>query len=524
VKKKQFTRREFLQTTGTAALVGTMATIPGFSHAIGAERTEIRIGYPWDIKTLDPAFTTLGGDNVVQANVFDALIGYKPGTTDFIPEAATGWEIAPDSMSATFNLRKGIQWHKGYGEMSIEDVKWHFERILNPDVGSVYQGLFSSIKTLEIVDGNSLKVNLKKPNMAFIYLFSAFRAGHIACRKAVEEMGEEYALNPVGSGPWVFDHWKARTEYVLKANKNYWGGTPNIQTVTFLPIPEQITMYSALKKGDIDIMFVDDVQFYTSAQEETDLKVMRFPSLFMFHLPFNHSMAPVDDVKVRRAIAHAIDKKQIIEHVYMNLVTPLKCLLADGYFGSTGEGVEQHEYDPKKAKKLLNEAGYGNRLKLKAVFPTIQKAPDVYTVVQAQLAEIGIDLELEQMEFGSWFQYVRSEKGGREYHMSWNPIGPRPPDGDYPMTIFYHSDSFPPGINHARYSGVDQLIEAERVERDPQKRKKIFAEMMRKCAEDVVAIPLYSKDYMYASHPRVTGVDTGPGVGELELSLIKMKG
>ena len=518
--ESKWTRRDFLKTTAAASAAGLAAGLPGLPTALAAGKKELRLGYPWNIKTLDPAFTTLGGDNAVQANVFDALIGYKPGTTDFVPEMATGWEIAPDNKSATFTIRKGMKWHKGYGEVTAADVKWHFDRILNPKTGSVYNGLFKVVKDIEILDDQTIRVNLAKPNMAFIYLFSSFRAGHIACRKAVEEMGDKYAINPVGSGPWIFDHWKARTEYVLKANQDYWGQKAQLEQVTFVPIPEQVTMFSALKKGDLDMIFIDDVQFYLSAQKEKDLKVMRFPSLFMFHLPFNHSMDPVSDVRVRRAIAHAIDRKQIIEHVYFNLVTPLKCLLADGYFGSTGEGVDQFDYDPKKSKSLLKEAGHGSGLKLKAVFPTIQKAPEVYTVVQAQLAEIGITLELEQLEFGAWFQYIRSEKGGKEYHMSWNPIGPRPPDGDYLMTITYHSASFPPGINHARYKGVDDLIEAERIEGDPAKRKEIFARMMRKCADDVVAIPLYSKDYMYAAHKDVVGVDTGPGVGELELSLI----
>lgn len=522
MEKRKFSRRTFLKAVGTAALAGTVAGIPGISRAAAGAKKEVRIGYPWDLKTLDPAFTTLGGDNVVQANVFDALIGYKPGTTDFTPEAATEWEITPDNKSAIFKLRKGVKWHKGYGEMTAGDVKWHLDRIMDPKVASVYRGLFSVVNQVEAVDDYTVKINLHKPNMAFIYLMSSFRAGHIACRKAVEEMGDNYALNPIGSGPWIFDHWRARTEYVLTANKEYWGGAPHVDKITFLPIPEQVTMFSALKKGDIDMMFIDDVQFYLAAEKEPNLQVMRFPSLFMFHLTFNHSNPPVDNLKLRQAIAHAINKKQIIEHVYFNLVTPLKCLLADGYFGSTGEGVNQYDYDPKKARKLLEEAGFGGGLKLKAVFPTIQKAPDVYTVVQAQLGEIGINLELEQMEFGAWFQYVRSEKGGKEYHMSWNPIGPRPPDGDYPMTIFYHSSSFPPGINHCRYRGVDDMIEAERLERDPAKRKKIFADMMRKCADDVASIPLYSKDYMYAANKKIKGVNTGPGVGELELSLIEL--
>lgn len=514
------TRRNFLRYSGTAVLASAAAVgVPSlFSMAMAAQK-DLRLGYPWDLKTLDPVYTTLGGDNAVQANIFDALIGYKPGTTEMVPEAATKWEIASDNQSATFQLRRGIKWHKDYGEMKANDVKFHLDRILDPKTASVYKGLFSIIKQVDVIDDYSLKVTLNQPNVSFIYLLSSFRAGHIPCPKAIKDLGDEFAFNPVGSGPWEFDHWRSRTEYVLKANKNYWGGAPYLDKVTFLPIPEQVTMFSALKRGDIDMMFIDDVQFFKSAKEVEGIKVMRFPSLFMFHLTFNTILAPVDDVKVRQAIAYAINKQEIIDHVFLGLVTPLTSHLADGYFGATGEGINQYEYNPKKAKELLKEAGYGN-LKLKAVFPTIQKAPDVFTVVQSHLAEIGVALELEQMEFGAWFQYVRSDKGGQEYHMSWNPIGPRPPDGDYPLTIFYHSSSFPPGINHCRYKGADMLIEATRAIGDPEKRKKAFAEVLRKMADDLPSIPLYSKDYMYAAKEKVKGVNTGPGVGELELSLI----
>lgn len=522
MKNGNISRRRFLKLAGAGAAVGAMGSWPRWIQAAG--KTELRIGYPWDLKTLDPAYTTLGGDNVIQANVFDALIGYKPGTTDFIPQAATKWEIAKDSQSAIFHLRKGIKWHKGYGEMKAQDVKYHFERLLNPKTASVYRGLFENLGKVEVLDDYRARMVLKRPNVSFIYLFSSFRAGHIVCPKAVEEMGENYALSPVGSGPYLFDSWKPRTEYVLKAFEAYWAGAPKVKKITFLPIPEQVTMFSALKRGDIDMMFIDDTQFFTSAQKEGTLKVMRFPSLFMFHLTFNHALAPTNDLKVRQAISYAINRKQIVEHVFFGLVTPLKCVLADGYWGATGEGVNPYEYNPKKAKELLKEAGVGSGVKIKAVFPTIQKAPDVYTVVQSNLQEVGIEMELVQLEFGAWFQYIRSEKGAKEFHMSWNPVGPRPPDGDYPMTIFYHSSSFPPGLNHSRYAGVDKLIEAEREEGDPAKRKRIFAEMMRKCAQDAASIPLYSKDYMYAAHKYVEGVNTGPGVGELALPLIHLAG
>jgi peptide/nickel transport system substrate-binding protein len=521
--QKKMSRRKFLKTSSSTLLGGSLAMgLPGMvSKAIASKEKAIRIGYPWDLKTLDPAYTTLGGDNVVQANVFDALLGYKPGTTDLMGEAASKWEIASDAKSATFHLRRGIQWHQGYGEMNAGDVKSHIERILNPDTASVYKGLFDVFSHVKIIDDYTLRVALKEPNVSFIYLLSSFRAGHIPCPKAVAELKDDFAFNPVGSGPWEFDHWRARTEFVLKANKQYWGGRPHLDKVTFLPIPEQVTMFSALKKGDIDMMFIDDVQFFKSAQELADLQVMRFPSLFMFHLTFNCNNAPVDNTKLRQAIAYAINKKQIIEHVYYNLVTPLKCHLADGYLGSSSEGVNQYEFNPKKARQIIKDLGLG-RLKLKAVFPSIQKAGDVYTVVQSQLAEVGIDMELEQMEFGTWFSHIRSEKKANDWHMSWNPIGPRPPDGDYPLSIFYHSKSLPPGLNHPRYDGVDKLMDLQKGIADPVKRKKVFAEIMRKMADDCPSIPLYSKDYMYAAKKTIKGVNTGPGVGELELSLIDL--
>ncbi len=526
MKDWRFTRRSFLKTAGAGALAGlaggSFPPILKPSHA--ASKKELRIGYPWDLKNLDPAITTTGGDNAVQANIFDALIGYKVGTTDLTPEAATKWEISEDQQSATFHLRRGIKWHKGYGELKAADVKFHFERILDPQTASTYRGLLGIIKQVDVIDDYALKVVLTKPHLAFIYALSAFRAGHIGSSKAYKELGNDFALNPIGSGPYMFDYWKPRTEYALKANEEYWGGAPETKRIIFYPIPEQMTMFAALKRGDIDLMFIDDTQFFISAQKEPNLKVMRFPSLFMFHLTFNHILPPTNDLKVRQAIAYAINKKEIIEHVLFNLVTSLKCALADGYWGATGEGVNPYDYNPKKARELLKEAGHGGGLKIKAVIPTIQKSPEVYTVVQSNLKEVGIDLEIVTMEFTARTNYVRSEKGRKEFHMSWNPVGPRPPDGDYPMTIFYHSSSLPPGLNHTGYTGIDKYIDAERVEKDPGKRKRIFAEMMRKFADDCAAIPLYSKDYMYTMNKSVEGVNTGPGVGELDLPSIRLIG
>ncbi len=230
----------------TVAPAATVAAVP-----TGGNRPSLRVRAAGDGTTLDPAFFSLFFDYQVVNNVYSALLRYKPGTAELMPDLATNWEVSPDGRTYTFRLRQGVRWHKGFGEFTSADVKYSIERIMDPATKSIWAARYSGVERVATPDPYTVTVSLKEPDAYFLSKVSTYREGFIVNQKAVAQFGQDYARNPIGTGPFVFNRWTPKTEIVLDPNDEYYGGAPKVGQVTFKVLPEPATAQAAFEKGGV---------------------------------------------------------------------------------------------------------------------------------------------------------------------------------------------------------------------------------------------------------------------------------
>jgi peptide/nickel transport system substrate-binding protein len=335
----------------------------------------------------------------------------------------------------------------------------------------------------------------------------------------VEKYGDKFGWNPVGTGPFYFSAHRPREKVILKAFDKYYFDHPQIDEVHWYDVPEDATKLIGLEKGTFDILYPEAVTADMEAQVLRMGMVLdkRGPgSQERFYL--NYTQPPFDNLKVRQAFMHAIDRKAIKDTLYPgSLATLATSPLPPGYFGHMA--VEMPEYNPELAKKLLAEAGHPNGLTINNYF--ISKSffyPKVMTLVQEQLKKVGINVELQLVEHATYHENIRKNL---------NPFvlygGTRITDGDVWFGLFFHSKEAPDpatgnkGTNFAHYKGIDDLIEQGRKEHDPAKRAALYHEAQKRIMQDAVCLPIADVPSLQPRNPKRVSTPFDSEYGEFAL-------
>jgi peptide/nickel transport system substrate-binding protein len=346
------------------------------------------------------------------------------------------------------------------------------------------------VKEVRAPDEQTVEIVLKERDAVFLHKSARPRPVAIVPRSAIDKFGAEFARNPIGSGPFVFQS-MSREEIVLTANRDYVDGPPKIDKLVYKVIPDVDTLVLALEKGDVHLGVIVPREKAVMDRLRAAGRTIKFVDRGAWHMMLvNPKVKPLDDVRVRRAIAHAIDRDSIITHVLSGTAQRLDSLVPRGYFGHTEEGLRKYEYDPKKAKQLLTEAGYPDGFDL--VFDTFTSPSylPIATAIQNQLEKVGIRAKLSVADQPTWMKKIT---GGTAAISLYLPV--RTPDADIPLVNFFHSAGVSPGPNLARYDKVDKEITAARAETDPAKRRKMYHEIQKRLMEDLPAIPLFMMAY-----------------------------
>ena len=314
----------------------------------------------------------------------------KVTTSEVEPDLAESWTLSPDGTVWTFKLKKGVQFHKGFGELTAEDVKFSFERQINRAPGTRFGVNLEVIKSIEVVDPHTVQIALKAFDPIFLLRMVGYQQGYIVSKKAVEKHGEQFKWNPVGTGPFYFERHSPREKIVLKAFDKYHGGRPQIDEVHWFDVPEDATKLIGLEKGTFDLLYPEAVtaDFADQVKKMGAVIDRRGPGgQERFYI--NMTKPPFDDIRVRKAFMHAIDRKAIKETMYPGgLARWRSSCVPPGYFGHIP--MKFPEYNPELAKKLLAEAGHPNGFTIKNYF--ISKSffyPKVLTLAQEQLKKVG---------------------------------------------------------------------------------------------------------------------------------------
>ena len=480
-----------------------------FACADAARKKIVRIAYE-EQETLDPHVAILGQTQASLRILYRGLTRFaiqevtetapdgtevarhEVTTTEVEPDLAESWTVSDDGTVWTFKLRQGVQFHKGYGELTAEDVKYSFERQMRRERGMRFAKNLDVIQDVTVLDPYTVRIALKQYDPVFPLRMVGYQQGYIVSQKAALAFGDEFGWNPVGTGPFYFHRRLPREKIVFRAFEGYHGGRPAVDEIHWFDVPEDATKLLGLEKGAFDIAFPNVVTADVQEQAAAMGAVLdeRGPGV-QYRLYFNHTKAPFDDIRVRRAFMHAIDRQAIVDTLWPDgLGTMASSPLPPGYFGHLP--LEMPAYDPDRARQLLAEAGYPDGLVIEDYFITRSYGyPKIMVMAQEQLKRVGVDVQLQLVEHATYHQNIRNNL---------NPFvlysGTRLPDGDVMLSLFFHSDEAPDpatgnkGTNFAHYRGIDDLLEEGRRTRDAEKRAALYHEAQRRIMRDAVCLPL----------------------------------
>jgi peptide/nickel transport system substrate-binding protein len=489
-----------------AALFSVGAALP-HAQAHAADRPELRISSnAADNATLDPHRATSTADKGVVSTMFDGLVQFPPGSADpkaLEPDLATSWESSPDSKVWTFHLRKGVQFHGGYGELKAEDVVYSLQRAADPQRSS-FANAFAILDKVEALDDYTVRITLKYPDAAFLGRVSNYHGGNIVSKKAAEKLGDKFGAAPIGTGPFGFGEHVTQQYVRLVANDAYFRGKPKLAGITYRMIPSDSARELAFSSGEIDVMQGKREQRWVERSAKRGMKIDIFDPAEFRTLHINRTIKPLDNVKVRQAIAAAIDVDEIVRYAGKDVAEKGCSVVPNGYLGEDcGPGAYVH--DLAKAKKLLADAGFPNGIEVKSVVSNISAQQPIMEIVQAQLAKAGIKLNMEVVDHATYQAKSRQDQSALVFYGA-----ARFPNADVYLTEFYDSASAigaPAAMsNFSHCSVADADIRAARTEPDPKKQLALWKDAQAKIHEDVCALPLFGLKQVWA---RGEGVNYG---------------
>jgi len=468
-----------------AALVAGLTPSPAAAQAPTSLVVQTGAEPPGLDLTATPASATAA---VVFYNIQEALVKVDRHGR-LVPWLAERWHTT-DNRNYTFFLKRGVHFHNGR-ELTAADVKYVIERAMNPETKHPYPGYYAAIGDIIVKDDYTITFSLKSLNANFI-LNLARQGSVIYPREAVDTLKSD----PVGTGPFKLAEWVRGDRIVLTRNPDYHvKGLPRLDRVVFRFIPDPNATLAALKAGDIDAsLFGLGPEHVQEVQKDARFQVVVGDTTNDVILAMNNSRKPYADVRVRRAITHAINKQDVLQGAMFGLgrilgsnVDPLNPYYVDV------SGLMP--YDPARAKKLLAEAGYPNG------FETVLKvAPQYYYTVRTgeiianHLAKVGVKVRIEQIEWGQWIARVWRE-------------------ADYDLTIIGHAEAwdienYAKPTYYFRYDSPEfqTLFKESEVTLDDKARRELYARMQKKLVEDAPVVWLYMHPRLVVAKKGVAGL------------------
>jgi peptide/nickel transport system substrate-binding protein len=457
-----------------------------------------------EVGTLDPHFANKIGEVPIIRMVYQALLRHPAGeinVAELQPSLATKWEVADDRLTWTFYLRKGVKWHEGYGELTAEDVKFSLDRIRDENVGSPARKAINAIESVNVVDAYTVQIKTAKPYPVLPAMMVEERFGYIICKKAAENLGNDLKYHPVGTGPFMFDSYKARESFTLKANPDYWGGKPQLDKVMVSFMPDDSTRELALRNGEVHAINIPAKQEWIDRLKKAGFTVNLTSPANMFVLHFNLTKNPLDNKKVRMALCHAISRDLLVQYLGKDVAKPEISPLPSGYLGHT-QDVSRYPYDVDKAKKLLAEAGFAEGFKLSMNISNSAIYLPPMQIIQEMWKKVGVELELKVVDHPTYHKLIRQDLNPVVIYGAYR----YPLTGTRYFTQFYHSDSIvgkeTAVINFSHYGealpGVDKYIDNARFELDQAKQVALWEAAQKQIMADCVSFPLFTRKYAMA--------------------------
>jgi len=445
-----------------------------------------------------PAINTTGTSFDASARqIYSRLVEFKHGTTEVQPGLATKWDVSADGLTYTFHLRTGVKWHttktfKPTHDFDADDVVFSFERQWKKDnayykVTSDNHSYFNdmdmptSLKSLDKVDDHTVRFVLNTPNAPFLANM-AMDFASISSKEYADAMlkagtPEKVDQEPVGTGPFVLESYQKDSVIRYKANPTFYKGKPKIDNLVFAITPDAAVRFAKLKAGECDLIPYPAPADIPAMKADKELKVEDQAGMNIAYLAFNTTKKPYDDVRVRRALDMAINKKAIVDAVYLGNGIPATNPIPPSMWSYNKE-VKDYPYDPEGAKKLLAEAGLANGFETDLWYMPVQRPYNpngkrIGELMQADLAKVGITAKLVTFE---WGEYRKRLQGGEPMLMQFGWTGDNGDPDNFLFTLLGCPAAKIGGNNVARWCDqtFNDLVVKAQQETDPKKRTELY--------------------------------------------------
>lgn len=511
---RKLSRRDFLRLSGMTA-AGTFlpvghALLNGLARAaavqgaggavvmaIGTEPQGLDPCNPWNLGSGTWGMLSLPYDSWW---VYDREMNIQPS-------AATGW-TRPDETTVVFDIRTGIHYHGSGKELVAEDVVWSYERQINPDLGCSGASLFEQhVESITATGDYQFTVKLNTPNL----LLPRIPLPPILDPSVFEDSVTTLLTQAeAGTGPWILDQWETESFISFRRNPDYWGAAPQFEEFRFQVMPEERATVAAMRAGQLNFLPISRIENFLQLQNESGINTFSGPSLEIRRLNVNHFRDAFQNPEVVQALRFGLNRQQFVDTLtqgFGQVAGPMSPAVTR--FALPAEEIaELQAFDPDRARTLLSNAGYNmedNRLRLELLsISGFKDFTDIAQIVQANMRDIGVDIEIRIQEIGVW---VDSRIELKDYDLSVNDWGTSF-DPDY---TFYRSDQTEQSWTGGGDPALDELIDAANVEQDEDERVEIIRSIQRKLIENDRELYLYSPPAFQATSANIVGYTPWPG-------------
>ncbi len=471
-----------------------------------------------DSVTLEPGKSDDLESCKVVENIYDGLVRYKDDSTEVEPALADSWEASSDGLQWTFRLRKGVSFHDG-SPFNADAVVFSFLRQIDPEYPHYRDDFkcasftFQYVKKVEATDSTTVKITLEKPyapflqNMAMVY-------ARIVSPAAAAKWGGEFEKHPVGTGPFKFVEWTGGDRIVLEANRDYWGGVPHLDKLVYKSTLNNRDRVLELKTSAIDVM--DGIgpenmgEIMRTGSIHLDIK----PGLNVAYLAMNTEKKPFDQPGVRRAINHAINKQNLVKLIYRDLAIPAKNPMPPTLWGYADD-IEDYEYNLRKARELLSEAGFGNGLEatmwvMSTPRPYMPQPEELARMIKTNLAAAGIKINIVSLDWDSYL--TRTSNGEHEMCLiGW--VGDNGDPDNFLYVLLDEDNAIKPkaeNLSFFRNSGLHSVLLRAQHSADQSERAKLYQEAQRTIHREAPWVPLAHVQQVVALRDTVHGIIQHP--------------
>ncbi|SBV92615.1 Extracellular solute-binding protein family 5 [uncultured delta proteobacterium] len=479
----------------------------------------IIMGTIGEASNLLPRMSTDASSSEVSQHLFISLIKYDENLK-IVPWAAESYEVLDGGLRLRFTLKPGILWEDGV-EMTAEDIEFTYKTMINPETPTAYAGDFLMVDTFTLTGKYSFEVTYTSPYARSLETWmGSILPKHVLEREDFRETA--YARAPVGSGPYKFKEWVAGSRIALEANPLYFKGRPNIDRMVFTTIPDLTTMFLELKAGALDMMSLTPQQYTYQAKDPSvagHYNQFRYLSFAYTYLGYNLESPLFKDARVRRAIAHAVDKKEIIAGALLGQGEATIGPYIPGTWAYNA-AIQDYPTDIAAAEKLLAEAGW--RKDEAGVLRNSKGLPFAFTImtnqgneqriktaviIQSQLKKLGMSVSIRTVEWATFFSQFVNKGFFDAVILGWTtPLDPDLYD------VWHSSRLRPSGLNFMKYANkkVDALIERGRKTFDRAERKAVYDEVQVYLHEDQPYCFLYVPYALPVVSKRFRGIRQAP--------------